>query len=218
MLMTFKTTRLTEFTEDIDTDNLYLTSDWHLYHNNIISFCNRPYKNVDEMNSCLLDNYRNTVPKDAICFVLGDILFEPKIASFRVKDFGKIIKELPGRKFLIKGNHDHYSLTEYLDMGFEEVLTVIKGSNIKFHHRMDAYMYYQKYGLHYNDMPEGYKEIKELGIFEKCKNVHIIGHVHTIFKKLGKVVNCSVDVWDYKPIKFEVVMKELSNKDSLYVY
>ena len=42
-------------------DKLWFTSDTHFCHENIIRYCNRPFKNVEEMNVLVLElnNYNN---------------------------------------------------------------------------------------------------------------------------------------------------------------
>ena len=35
---------------------IYFTSDTHFFHSNIINLCDRPFKNVDEMNRVLIRN------------------------------------------------------------------------------------------------------------------------------------------------------------------
>lgn len=39
-----------------ETSNLFLTSDSHFNHANIIKFCNRPFDSVEEMNETLISN------------------------------------------------------------------------------------------------------------------------------------------------------------------
>lgn len=53
-------------------DEVWFTSDTHFGHENIIRFCNRPFRNAEEMNAELIRRWRETVPKDGIVFHLGD--------------------------------------------------------------------------------------------------------------------------------------------------
>lgn len=54
------------------TDKIFFTADQHFAHANIIEFCKRPYKDVHQMDSALVENWNNTVPHDGIVFHLGD--------------------------------------------------------------------------------------------------------------------------------------------------
>lgn len=45
----------------------------HFDHANIMKLCNRPYKNIDEMNESLIDNWNNIVSKNDTVYILGDI-------------------------------------------------------------------------------------------------------------------------------------------------
>ena len=50
----------------------FFTSDTHFGHSNIIKFCNRPFKNAEEMDRVLIENWNNKVPEDGLVFHLGD--------------------------------------------------------------------------------------------------------------------------------------------------
>lgn len=40
-----------------DAEHTFFTSDTHFNHANIIRFCNRPFKDVNQMNEVLIENY-----------------------------------------------------------------------------------------------------------------------------------------------------------------
>ena len=80
---------------------IYLTSDLHFGHKNIIKLTNRPFSDVHEMNETLIKNWNNTIkPQDTI-YILGDLCFKMSL-----EESHKIIQRLNGKKVLIRGNHD----------------------------------------------------------------------------------------------------------------
>ena len=80
---------------------VWFTSDIHFGHKNILKFCKRPFATVEEMDETLIRRWQETVePGDAV-YVVGDFSF------YRAPKTNDILKQLPGQKFLIKGNHDH---------------------------------------------------------------------------------------------------------------
>ena len=40
---------------------IYILSDTHFGHENIIRLCNRPFANTDEMNECMLNKWNEKV-------------------------------------------------------------------------------------------------------------------------------------------------------------
>src|SRR3954463_15949010 len=78
----------------------WFTADLHFGHTNIISYCNRPYANVAEMNNALDDNWNQHVDPKDIVFVLGDVALGNLQRSL------EYVHRLRGRKLLIPGNHD----------------------------------------------------------------------------------------------------------------
>jgi len=80
----------------------FVIGDLHLNHEKIIELCNRPFKDVNEMNEKLIENWNRVVsPKDTVYF-LGDLCFEKKDCK---RDYW--LSRLNGNIILIKGNHDH---------------------------------------------------------------------------------------------------------------
>jgi calcineurin-like phosphoesterase family protein len=93
---------------------IYVISDTHWNHANIIKYCDRPFKNVIEMNEALIKAWNDVVkPEDKIIH-LGDFAMGKK------HEIPGILARLNGYKVLIRGNHDRS--TEFmLEAGFSEV-------------------------------------------------------------------------------------------------
>lgn len=86
---------------DPEAPKTFLTSDWHLGHENILSFSGRPWKYVDQMDECLIEYYNETVRPRDTCYFLGDISFHQDFATTAA-----LLNQLNGNKILIYGNHD----------------------------------------------------------------------------------------------------------------
>lgn len=96
--------------------HIFITSDWHCFHKNILIYDNRPFKDIDHMHEVLINNYNNSVRGvNDICYFLGDM------GLTKGNDLGKVINRLNGKKILIMGNHDK-SKGFMLDQGFYDVL------------------------------------------------------------------------------------------------
>jgi calcineurin-like phosphoesterase family protein len=77
----------------------YWTSDLHLSHFNIIKYTNRPFSNIEEMNSVLGNNWDSIIKPNDQVYILGDISFQEDIAI-------NWLNKRPGQKFIVWGNHD----------------------------------------------------------------------------------------------------------------
>lgn len=108
-------------------NNLYFTSDFHLFHENIIKFDKRPFNNVEHMHEVLLKNWNETVDKDDIVVYLGDLSFSNKNEKSLVSDF---INNLNGDIHFIMGNHDDFKEI----IGYKRFKTVNDYLEIKLTH------------------------------------------------------------------------------------
>lgn len=81
--------------------NFWFISDTHFGHENIIKYCNRPFKDADEMNETIINNWNERVDKEDTVFHLGDLCFK------KMHRGENIVARLNGNIILIKGNHDH---------------------------------------------------------------------------------------------------------------
>lgn len=102
-------------------NKVFFTSDTHWRHKNIITYCDRPFNDVEEMNEALIQLWNETVPKDGIVFHLGDVIFGSK------DKWIETISRLNGEIYLIKGNHDQ-NIPENLFKGvFDQLLIRVEG-------------------------------------------------------------------------------------------
>jgi calcineurin-like phosphoesterase family protein len=84
------------------TERYFFTSDTHFNHVNILKFQpdTRDAKTVEEMNRKMISNWQAQVRPEDHVFHLGDFAFGNQ------KDAKSILRQLPGRKHFVWGNHD----------------------------------------------------------------------------------------------------------------
>lgn len=94
----------------------WFIADTHFGHENIITYCGRPFKNAAEMDEVIITNWNTVVKPEDTVFHLGDFAFASKeeIAAYR--------SALNGRIVLIMGNHDRQrTVTFWERLGVYEV-------------------------------------------------------------------------------------------------
>ena len=185
---------------------IFVVSDTHFYHYNVINYCNRPFTDIETMNSHIIEQWNSVVTDNDIVIHLGDF-------GFGNKDmFTNICSQLNGNKVLIKGNHD-YSKGEqfWLDVGFGKVYK---------QKEVNLYKLLQDIGK------EIYGEIGDTNdiilshfprpIEDNQLNIH--GHIHNVplDLKLYKQENhicVSVEMTDYKPKDLIELIREWRDKN-----
>jgi calcineurin-like phosphoesterase family protein len=76
----------------------------------------------------ILDNWRRLVHPEDTVYHLGDVIIGQN------GTLGAILETVPGRKILVKGNHDHESNAWYLRKGFDFVAQGILHGGVWFSH------------------------------------------------------------------------------------
>lgn len=94
---------------------IWVISDTHFGHGNIIKYSNRPFNSTQEMDNEMIKRWNDVVSKDDTIFHLGDFALTGKDRKT------ELLSLLNGSKILIKGNHDHGSSAKYREYGFKEV-------------------------------------------------------------------------------------------------
>lgn len=89
----------------------------HMGHRNIATF--RPFVDSSQANTDLIvRSWKECVHKRDVVYMMGDAAFTEEALD--------IISWLPGRKILIKGNHDDYVSTRAQANVFEEIYGMLK--------------------------------------------------------------------------------------------
>lgn len=177
----------------------FFIADTHFCHKNSIEFNNRPFCSIEEMNKTLINNWNNVVKSEDEVFILGDFLVRGSGT-----DANEILRKLNGKKYLIKGNHDHYVDDKEFDSSLFEWIKsyyVFKEDNMKiilFHYPILEW--------------EGYYK----------QSIHLYGHVHNnrsdYYRDLlgSRAFNVGVDAIGYKPISLEEIFNIVRlEKDSI---
>jgi calcineurin-like phosphoesterase family protein len=193
--------------------NVFFTADLHFDHKNIIEYCQRPYKSVQEMNEALIANWNDVVNKGDEVYILGDF-------SLSTKNLPDIATQLNGHKYLIPGNHDsahpmrskaQKERHKYEAAGIEVMGThtyfPVPGTDPIAYLALNHFPYKHLSG----DDPR-YPELRPLIEEEFDNTVGLLhGHCHLSHRLIGNCLNVGVDVHGYKPISLEDVLKELKS-------
>ncbi len=179
---------------------IFFTSDLHFGHEKIIRNCHRPFKDVEDMNSQLIENWNATVGSRDDIYILGDFALRLEMSTIHA-----LLEQLKGRKHLIFGNHDHeIARHRYY---FRDVLCSM---NSLFMMRIsgDRRLLLCHYPLMYwcGDYDDRF--------------IHLYGHIHNNAhdmkwaRHLRNSYNVGVDVNDYRPVDLDTVLKKVAGHNA----
>lgn len=161
---------------------IFVTSDLHLGHYNIIKYCRRPFNSLDDMDNTLVNNWNSTISKNDKVYFLGDLAFGKHSST----DYW--LSKLNGNIVFFKGNHD-YSI----NIDFKDSAKLTFG-NIPFfltHNPADVpadWKGWVIHGHHHNNHPDDYPFIN--------------------YNK--KTINVSVELTNYKPVNMNTILRLLN--------
>ena len=170
--------------------DLFVVSDTHFNHENILKFVGsdgkrfRPFDSVLEMNECMVDRWNSIVkPQDSV-YHLGDVYLTHSASA------NELLKRLNGRKRLILGNHDSGKDGVFLKH-FEKILM--------WRTRPDFGLIFSHVPLHPSSM-FAHRAGKQL------VNVH--GHIHQNNSPPGPYINVCVEQTNWSPVPVEVLIQQ----------
>ena len=135
---------------DLTGKQVWVWSDQHFGHTNIIKYAGRPFDTSGDMDDAMIRAYHRLVGPDDVVIWNGDVTFG------NINRMNGILNQLPGYKIHIMGNHDfeRNGLPSNLDMDERHISYVININDIQL-----LFTHY-----HLENVPEG------------CQNLH--GHIH----------------------------------------
>jgi calcineurin-like phosphoesterase family protein len=190
--------------------NIWLTSDTHFSHRNIIKYCPKTRGQFVEpdgspalyqMNQTMVDEWNSKVQSDDLVYFLGDWSLNPNVRD-------EWVSNLNGKIVWIRGNHDSkFDRSKHL---FE---AAHKHSTIVTHDGKTIYLVHSPYDAH---LAPDYVD------FVVC------GHVHDLwqYKKKGSfvsayitkehqeegftsrhdIINVGLDAWDFRMLSLKEVL------------
>jgi calcineurin-like phosphoesterase family protein len=170
---------------------IFFCSDFHLGHWNIVKYCNRPFKTLEEMDSTIIKNFNERVEEDDLVFFLGDFCIKRSSeASESPKNaFEYYRNQLKCKNIIfIRGNHDGHNSVK---SPIESLIIQHGGKRIFLTHDPQ----YAKHDFFFN----------------------FTGHLHGKlgpFRKIGPkgyIVDLSVENWDYFPVDYNEIYSAFSN-------
>lgn len=168
----------------------FFIADTHFCHEGVIKFNQRPFADVAQMNQALIENWNAVVksPKDEV-YILGDFLYRGT-----AQQANQILRQLRGKKYLIRGNHESYLQDPEFDTS--QYSWVKDYATIKYHKI--------KFILFHYPILEWDKYFQNA--------IQLYGHVHDtrldyFSETLGpRAINVGADLINYRPISIDQVL------------
>lgn len=155
--------------------NIFVVSDTHFGHANIIRYCNRPFSSVEEMNEKMIDNWNQLVTIHDHVYHLGDVYFGSETSNF--------FHRLNGKKRLILGNHDNGKDQKLRNM-FQKI---------------SMWRMFPEFKVLLTHVP-----VHPMSLSEKAP-INIHGHIHEKDVFGNQYRNVSVEKINYTPISLEEI-------------
>ena len=171
----------------------FFTSDTHFDDEHAISYFSRPFRNMTEMNTVMLERWNTVVTDEDIVYHLGDF------AIGDVSIFTKWAQRLHGNIRILPGNMDRswhrdfvasekaQVLAPLVLLEFPELGTATRPQSIVLcHYSMQVW------------------ELSNHGSW------HLFGHSHGKLKGVGLSFDVGVDCTDFKPLSLDQVAEKMT--------
>lgn len=160
--------------------NVWVWSDVHFGHKNIIKYSDRPFPDVETMDERLIENFNKYVHPNDVSIWVGDVgFYRPDLTK-------QLVRRCNGHKILVVGNHDMVK-KRFPDIGFHE-----------------------SYLLYHMPLPEVdlvFTHYPMTNLPKPIVNIH--GHLHINSERIDsdQHINVCCEFYDYRPLNlFEEIL------------
>ncbi len=133
---------------------LWVITDTHFEHRAMIKNCGRPVN----FTTLICEHWRHQISQKDTVIHLGD-------CAWNEEGMQRLLK-LPGKKILVRGNHDSKSLEKYMEMGWDfacdsivmklQGMTILFSHHPQWNHRADINIHGHFHDLHREDFSHLY--------------------------------------------------------------
>ena len=162
--------------------DIWVVSDTHFGHENIIGYCKRPFVDIDEMDEIMIQRWNSVVKEGDKVYHLGDVYMGSG------ERFLKKFTRLNGKKRLVLGNHD--DLKRKIDG------KIFLGDLFQ---KIYLFRSFKEFGLMMTHVPTHESSIIRAG--EGAINIH--GHIHDKQSPKGPYRCVCVEHINYTPINID---------------
>lgn len=171
----------------------FFTSDSHFFHRNIIKFCDRPYKDLDEMHIGMINEWNSVVTPADVVYHLGDFAFSDSV--YKIEN---ILVRLNGIKHLVPGNHDternrSQIWAELAWRGHLEIMPLLVEKKIEDQQVTLCHYPIESWNRH---------------------SLHIHGHTHGTSRLVHNRLDVGVDNVGFKPLTLQQVQSRISKQNN----
>lgn len=184
---------------------VFLTSDWHFSHMNIMRThkSRREFSTLLEMNKTIIESINSVVSPEDTIFFLGDLA-----KGLTQKELFKLLKKINGNIVIIRGNHDYDYYINYL-----------KENNYEYN-GMNKFSFRDVGERLFIDNKEYYLTHYPMITGEFRPNIrNFCGHIHEHYPSEANVLNVGIDSPELPrnrpfgtPIELTEAMRLLENK------
>ena len=172
----------------------FFTSDTHFDDEYAISYFQRPFQSIDEMNEVMVEKWNRVVAPHDTVYHLGDFTLSD------IQHFSKWVTQLQGNIKILPGSHDHPWLKDFVPS--EKVQVIAPLVSIEFPEIMTGNSPQAIVLCHY-----------ALRVWDRSNqgSWHLFGHSHGKLQGLGLSFDVGVDCTEFVPLSLEQVAVKMTH-------